>query len=746
MERTPVIDQSKDRKEILKAYRNLLKSFKYKLTKTDKAQVRHAFDMALEAHNNMRRKSGEPYILHPLAVATIVADEIGLGVTSVICSLMHDVVEDTDITLEDIEREFNKDVAKVVDGLTKISGVVDISSSAQAENFRKLLLTLADDVRVILIKIADRLHNMRTLDSMSREKQLKIASETSYLYAPLAHRLGLYAIKTEMEDLSLKYSEPDVYKDIARKLNATKRERARYVNEFIKPVEDKIEEMFPGLKLRIYGRPKSIFSIYNKMKNKSVAFEEVFDLFAIRIIIDIPPDQEKQACWNIYSAISDIYYPNPERLRDWISTPKSNGYESLHTTVMGPKGRWVEVQVRSERMEQIAEKGFAAHWKYKEDKENEKAQVALDEWLGNIRDMLKNPDSNALDFINDFKLNLFADEIYVFTPTGELRTLPKNSTALDFAFEIHTMIGYHCIGAKVNHKLVPLSHRLRNGDQVEVISSKKQKPNEDWFNMVVTAKAKSRIKQALNEDKRKLSLEGKEIVDKKFKQYKIPSSIANINGLILHFKSPSPMDFYFDVASKKISLSELKEFTLVNGKIKFPRKEDVTQTTFEETIKKTLQKNAELLILGDSKIDYKFANCCSPIPGDDVFGFITIKDGIKIHRTNCPNAAQLMAKYHYRVLKTKWTRSHEIAFLTGLKVNGIDDIGVMQKITNIISVDMNLNMRSITIDSTDGIFEGRIMLYVNDTKQLEDLMERLKSLEGILSVNRIEDSQDASMN
>jgi GTP pyrophosphokinase len=743
MNRAQVVDQERDRKDILKAYRNLLKSFKYRLSKTDKQHIRHAFKLAMEAHYNMRRKSGEPYILHPLAVATIVAEEIGLGVTSVVCALLHDVVEDSEITLEDIEREFNKDIAKVVDGLTKISGIVDITSSQQAENFRKLLLTLADDVRVILIKIADRLHNMRTLDSMTNDKQLKIASETSYLYAPLAHRLGLYAIKTEMEDLALKYSEPEMYRDIARKLNTTKRERTRYINEFIKPVSDKIAEMYPQLKVRIVGRPKSIFSIYNKMKKKGVAFEEVFDLFAIRIIVDVPPDQEKQACWNVYSAISDIYYPKSERLRDWINAPKSNGYESLHTTVMGPKGRWVEVQIRSERMDLVAERGFAAHWKYKEDRENAKAQLALDEWLESIREILKNPDSNALDFINDFKMNLFSDEIYVFTPTGELRMLPKKSTALDFAFEIHTDIGHHCIGAKVNHKLVPLSYELRNGDQVEIITSRKQKPNDDWYTMVVTAKAKSRIRQALNDEKRRISLEGREQFERKLKQLKIPSTAANVSSIIQYYKAASPVDFYFDYARKKISLAELKGMAVVNGKLRFPKKEDAAPG-FEETIKQTLQKNAELLIMGDSKIDYKLASCCNPIPGDAVFGFITINDGIKIHRINCPNAAQLMAKYHYRVLKTKWTKERAIAFLTGLKVSGIDDIGVMQKITNIISVDMNVNMRSITIDSQEGIFEGTIMLYVNDTEQLEKLIERLRQLDGILTVTRIEDTQEVT--
>ena len=721
-----------ERKEILKRYRHLLRAVGSKANAGDKRQIRQAFEMALEAHKNMRRKSGEPYIFHPLAVAHIVAAEIGLGPTSVVCALLHDVVEDTEITLEDIRLEFGTKVAKIVDGLTKISGVFDLNTSEQAENFRKLLLTLTDDVRVILIKIADRLHNMRTLDSMARNKQLKIASETASIYAPLAHRLGLYAVKSELEDLVMKFTEADMYRTIARKLSETKRERTRYINEFIKPLKEKLEAA--GLKFQIYGRPKSIFSIYNKIKNKGVEFEQVYDLFAIRVVLDSPPETEKSDCWKVYSIVTDIYKPNPSRLRDWVSTPKANGYEALHTTVMGPKGRWVEVQIRTERMDEVAEKGYAAHWKYKENS----TESTMDSWLLKIRENLKNPDSNALDFLDDFKLNLFSDEIYVFTPKGDLRMLPKGATALDFAFDIHSNVGSSCIGAKVNHKLVPLSHVLASGDQVEVITSKKQKPNEDWLNYVITSKAKSKIKDALKEEKRKISEYGKEKLEKELKKIKIESNHQLINDLSHQFKFQSALDFLYAIAIGKFDIKQLQKIKVVHGKLTIEREPEKVETV-EEAVKKTLQKNAELLIFGDSgeKIDYKFATCCSPIPGDDVFGFITINEGIKIHKTNCPNAIQLMSKYGYRIIKTRWNKEHEISFLTEILVSGIDDTGVLQKITGLISGDLKLNMRSLSIESKDGIFEGTIGIYVHDTEQLDMLIEKMKSLEGILSVSRL---------
>lgn len=733
----PVIDLEEEKKLILKEYRSLLRSLRKSVSAAEKKMVREAFELAMESHKDMRRKSGEPYVLHPIAVAKIVAEEMGLDATSVICALLHDTVEDTEVTLEEVERTFNKEIAKIVDGLTKISGIFDLNSSIQAENFRKLLLTLNDDIRVILIKLADRLHNMRTLDSLKREKQLKIASETAYLYAPLAHRMGLYAIKTEMEDLSLKYTEPDMYKDIAQRLTDKKRERSKFVHDFIKPLKDELEKR--GFHFDIYGRPKSIYSIYNKIKNKGVPFEEIYDLFAIRIILKSPPEKEKSDCWGVYSAITDIYHPNPDRLRDWLSNPKTNGYEALHTTVMSSTGKWVEIQIRTERMHEIAEKGFAAHWKYKEGN----ADSVMDEWLEKIRGVLSNTDS-ALEVVNDFKHELFSEEIFVFTPKGDLKRLRKGATALDFAFEIHSGVGKKCIGAKVNNKLVPLSHVMKNGDQVEILTSNKQLPNEDWLNFVVTAKARSVIKQALKEDKKRIATEGKETLERKMKSLKIEPSEANLLLLMNHYKVLSSLDLHFAIASKRIDLSDLNSFDIVGGKIKLPKPAFTEpKQSIDDVVKSTLQKNAELLIMGESsdKIDYKFAACCNPIPGDDVFGFVTINEGIKIHRTNCPNAVQLMSKYAYRIIKTKWTKQHEIAFLTGIKLTGIDDVGLVNKITNIITGQMNLNMRSISFESTDGVFEGKIMVYVHDTAELEDLTARLTALDGILDVSRF-DSED----
>ncbi len=734
------IDLEAEKKMILKEYRALLRSLRKNVTPVEKKMIREAFELSMEAHKDMRRKSGEPYILHPIAVARIVSDEMGLDATSVVCALLHDVVEDTEVTLEEIERQFNKEVARIVDGLTKISGIFDLNSSLQAENFRKLLLTLNDDIRVILIKLADRLHNMRTLDSLKREKQLKIASETMYLYAPLAHRMGLYAMKTEMEDLSLKFTEPDTYKEIARKLNETKRERTKFIHDFIRPLKEELEKR--GFNFDIYGRPKSIYSIFNKIKNKGVPFEEIYDLFAIRIILKSDPDKEKSDCWGVYSAITDIYHPNPDRLRDWLSNPKANGYEALHTTVMSSMGKWVEIQIRTERMHEIAEKGFAAHWKYKEGS----ADNVLDEWLHKIRGVLSS-DATALDVVNEFKYELFSDEIFVFTPKGDLKRLRKGGTALDFAFEIHSDLGKKCIGAKVNNKLVPLSHVLKNGDQIQILTSNKQVPNEDWLSYVVTAKARSVIKQTLKEEKKKTANDGREILEKKMKQLKMDVSEANLLLLMNHFKMISPMDLYYSVATKKFDVNELEKFEVIVGKIKLPKMANAQKLgagdSIDEIVKQTLQKNAELLIMGESadKIDYKFAPCCNPIPGDDVFGFLTINDGIKIHRTNCPNAVQLMSKYAYRIIKTRWTKQHEIAFLTGIKLTGLDDVGLVNKITNIITGQMNLNMRSISFDSADGVFEGRIMVYVHDTAELEDLIHRMTSLDGILEVSRF-DSED----
>ncbi len=732
------LTQEQEKKLILREYRSLLRSLKPKLKPDDKELVRVAFEMSAEAHQTMRRKSGEPYILHPLAVARICVEEIGLGVRSTICSLLHDTVEDTDITLEDVERAFGSEIARIVDGLTKISNVIDVNASQQAENFKKILLTLTDDPRVILIKLADRLHNMRTLDSMKREKQLKIASETVYVYAPLAHRMGLYNIKTELEDLAMKYLEPEQFKEIAQKLSETKRERSRYINEFIKPLKEKLEK--GGFDFEIYGRPKSIHSIWEKMRKKAVAFDEVYDLFAIRVILNSAPEKEKEECWKVYSMITDEYTPSPERLRDWLSNPKSNGYEALHTTVMGPQGKWVEVQIRSKRMNEIAEKGLAAHWKYKEGATDESR---FDKWFQQIREVLNTQDNDSVDFLQDFKTSFLAEEIYVYTPKGDVKMLPVGSSALDFAFSIHSAIGVQCIGAKVNHKLVSISHKLRSGDQIEIITSGKQRPNEDWLQFVVTAKAKSRIKDALKEEKRKVADEGKYIVQRKLEHMGAVYNQHNIDILTVYYKLSSPLDLFYQVAVKNIDLKELKEFNILGDKLEPPKplKPAVVETRFDNPGGSTLQrKDAELIIFGESsdRIVYTLANCCKPIPGDDVFGFVTTGKGLTIHRTNCPNAAKLMASYGHRVVKTKWAKNKEISFLTGIRIVGLDDVGVVNKITNLISGELKLNINAITIEAKEGVFEGNIRIYVHDVEELEELVQRVKQLKGIHSVDRFD--------
>jgi guanosine-3',5'-bis(diphosphate) 3'-pyrophosphohydrolase len=734
MKNALVIDLEAEKLEILKRYRALLRACKPTMQRGDKKEIRKAFDMALESHKNMRRKSGEPYIYHPIAVAQIAAEEIGLGTTSIVCALLHDVVEDTDITLEDIEREFGKKTAKIIDGLTKISGVFDYNSSLQAENFRKMLLTLADDVRVILIKLADRLHNMRTMDFMPRQKQLKIASETIYLYAPLAHRLGLYAIKSELEDLSMKYLEPDTYKYIATQLNEKKAERSLFIKRFVDPIHEILAEQ--GLTASIFGRPKSIHSIWNKMKSKNIPFEEVYDLFAIRIILDSLPEHEKADCWKAYSIVTDLYRPNPDRLRDWVSSPKGNGYESLHTTVMGPKGQWVEVQIRTLRMNEIAEKGFAAHWKYKESSNDN----GLDQWIMKVREMLNNPEANALDFLDDFKMNLFSDEIFIFTPKGALLQLPLGATALDFAFEIHTDVGAKCIGAKVNHKLVPLSYKLQNGDQVEIITSSKQTPKEDWLNIVVTAKAKSKIKSSLKEEKRKIAEMGKEALERKLKSLKITYNTDNLNKISYFFKLPSTQELFVAVAHGKVELKDLKDYLASEKEIENRGVEKNDNQKIDAILNKVNGKDSDTLLIGEDlqKIDYTLAACCNPIPGDDVFGFVTVNEGIKIHRTSCPNAAQLMANYGYRVVKAKWNRQQELTFLTGLHIIGIDDVGLINNITKVISNDFKVNMRSITVDTDNGIFDGSIMIFVNDKEHLDQLIENLLLVKGVTAVTRFD--------
>ncbi len=726
------IDLEQEKKDILNKYKALLRACADKTNTKDKKEIRKALNIAVEAHKDMRRKSGEPYIFHPIAVAHIAAKEISLGATSIVCALLHDVVEDTNYTLQDVENIFGKKVSQIIDGLTKIQDIFDKNVSLQAENFRKMLLTLSDDVRVILIKLADRLHNMRTLDNMTKSKQLKIASETLYLYAPLAHRLGLYTIKTELEDLGLKFTKPEVYKAIAQELKATKEERNKYISKFTKPIKAKLKEN--GLEFSVTGRSKSIFSIRNKMINKGVNFDNIFDKFAIRIIIDSSPESEKADCWKIYSIVTDFYKPNPDRLRDWVSTPKVNGYESLHTTVIGDNGKWVEVQIRSKRMDEIAEKGYAAHWKYKQkgSKEN-----SLDTWIEKIRELLQNPESNAVDFIDDFKLNLFFGEIYIFTPNGDLKTLPKGATALDFAFEIHTDVGLKCMGVKVNGKLVPLSHQLQSGDQVEVITSQKQRPREDWLRFAVTSRAKSKIKSALKEDKKVISVVGKEIAERKLKHLKLKLTSQTETELIKHFDAGTSIDLYFKFGTGAISNTEIKEFVLlkkggwyqtIKNKIYGPSV-SITQT----------RKESEKIIVfndNDEVLNYKMAVCCNAIPGDLIFGFLTVVDGIKVHRSDCPNAIQLRSNYAYRILQSKWILKTEIDFVASINIKGIDSVGLMNKITQIISNQMNVNIKSININSNDGVFEGSITLKVHNSSFLKELTDKLEKIKAITSITR----------
>jgi GTP pyrophosphokinase len=740
---TIIIDEEKEKKEILKHYRQLVKLVAHRMKPGDDKRLRRAFEIAVDAHKHQRRKSGEPYILHPLAVAKIVASEIGLGTTSVMCALLHDTVEDTEVSLSDIKREFGDEITGIIDGLTKISKFATQTESIQAENYRKILLTLSDDIRVILIKVADRLHNMRTLDTVPRKNQLKISSETIYLYAPLAHRLGLYSIKGELEDLAMKYTETEKYREIAGLLNDTKKERNRFINEFIKPLKEELTKS--GLKADVFGRPKSISSIWLKIKKKGINFDDVYDKFAIRVILDSPKDKEKEDCWRAYSIITDQYKPSPNRLRDWISHPKANGYESLHTTVMGPKGKWVEVQIRSQRMDEIAEKGLAAHYKYKENKfkSGTTAEDAIESWLIQVREYLRNPEVNPVDFINDFKLQLYTKEIYTFTPKGSLMILPVGATALDFAYSIHTDIGDSCIGAKVNNKLTPISYVLQSGDQVEIITSKKQKPNDDWLNIVTTSRAKTKIKHSLREEKKQVAEVGKEMLERKLKQMKLTLNNENIQTLVTYLKVPSSLDLFYNIGKDLIDLQRLKELSISGSYLEIPKakKEAPVEDETENYGRNSpVDKNAELIIFGESsnQFPYEFAKCCAPIPGDDVVGFISINGIIKIHRTNCNNVINLMSKYGYRIVKTKWTGSKAPAFLTGISINGIDDLGVINKITNIISADMKVNMQSMALESNNGIFEGTFKVFVKDQHQLQLLLNKLGKLEGILSVNRIE--------
>lgn len=732
-------DLELEKKEILRRYRHLLRHAKPFLKKGDTKEIKKAFTTSMEAHADVRRRSGEPYIYHPLEVAQICVDEIGLGTTSVVCALLHDVVEDTEMSIGEIEANFGSKVAKIIAGLTKISGVFAQGSSEQAENFRKMLLTLSDDVRVILIKLADRLHNMRTLESMPRHKQLKITNETIYLYAPLAHRLGLYSIKSELEDLSLKFTDSDAYKGITEKIQFSKSIRDQFIRKFISPIKKEMVRL--GYKFELKGRPKSIYSIWNKMQQKDIAFEEIYDLFAIRIIVDTEREKEKAACWLVYSVVTGFYQPNPDRLRDWISTPRANGYESLHTTVMSSKGQWVEVQIRTRRMDDIAERGYAAHWKYKDGKGASDADQGLEGWIRKVRENLEQDQSSATKFVDDFRSSFFQDEVFVFTPKGDLVTLTRDATVLDFAFDIHSEVGYHCLGAKVNKKLVPLHHKLRNGDQVEILNSQKQKPNEGWLAYVVSSKAKSKIQDAIKGERREVEEIGKEIIQRKFGQLKKKLTSDDLNVLVSNFNSHTVSKLYYDVGIGKIKHTQIKQFCkkIAEEEQSSQRKQSSQSTEVDEKIRKIQTENPDLLLLGEDMevLNYKFAICCNPIPGNDVFGFVTVSEGIKVHRTTCPNSAQLLFKYGYRIIKARWASIHDKSFEVGVKLLGTDRIGLINDITTVISAELKVNMRSITVNTEGGIFEGEIHFYINHAQYLETLMNKLATVSGVVTTSRI---------
>lgn len=740
-----VLEMKQDElQQIENAYQEMVDMVKSSMDELDRTNIRRAFEIAANAHRLQRRKSGEPYILHPIAVAKICAEEIGLGPTAIIAALLHDVVEDTAVTLEELREIFGDRITKIVDGLTKLDAAYN-AMSPQAENFKKVLSTLVEDVRVVLIKMADRLHNMRTLGAMPRHKQLKIAAETSYIYAPLAHRLGLYSFKTEFLDLCMKITDPENYKDIAKKLSETKRSRESYINEFIRPLKEKLDEI--GIQYRIFGRPKSIYSIWNKLKTKKVPFEEIYDLFAVRIIVDVPIDKEKLICWQVYSIVTDVHTPIPERLKDWITTPKSNGYESLHTTVIGPGGRFVEVQVRTERMNEIAEKGFAAHYKYKGVSRH---PDVYERWLDSVREILDDPNSDAVEFLGDFRTNnLFNEEVYVYTPKGDMRILPKGSTALDFAFHIHTDVGYHCTAVKVNNKLVPMGYKLNNGDQVAVTTNKNQKPTENWLKYVLTGKARAKIRSAMKDERRKQGEIGKEALERKSKHIKVPYD-EFIKTLIDYYGYTSHADLYFDVAMDNLTIPEIfKVFRADSGKLVLIQEQEpvLPPTPSDQPSEKVLRRREKftgkprLMINGEQgeRYSYSFANCCNPVQGDQIFAFLTANAGLKIHRANCPNATNLMANYGYRVMKAEWVSTTDTTFVADLKITGIDDgPGVIEKLTNKISSMLGLNIRSFNIAGDEGYFEGNVSLLVANTDQLNVVIKTLQNLDSVSTVTRVE--------
>jgi GTP pyrophosphokinase len=720
----------------------ILKNCAHCKSEQDEQLIMKAFRMANEAHKGMRRKSGEPFIMHPLAVARIVTEEIGMGVTSVLSAILHDVVEDTELTIENIENAFGKKVASIVDGLTKISGVFDKeSNSLQAENFRKMLLTLSDDVRVIIIKLADRLHNMRTLDSLPRKKQVKIAGETIYLYAPLAHRLGLYNIKTEMEDLSLMYRYPEVYHEISEKIALSEKKRIQLINHFSLPIISRLDQ--GGFTFDISGRSKSIYSIYQKMQLKNVSFEEIYDLFAIRIVFDPKPGiPEKTQCWDIYSNITDIYPPKPDRIRDWVSTPKANGYEALHTTVMGPNGKWMEVQIRSRRMDEIAERGFAAHWKYKTAGAQD---TELDKWIKNIRQMLEKPNSDAMEFLDEFKLNLFASEIMVFTPKGNIVTLPMGATALDFAYEIHSEIGNSAIGAKINHKLLPLNTRLTSGDQVEILTAEGRKPSLEWNDYVTTVKAKSAIKAALKAESKNRIEVGKQMLEEKLKALNLTPSGRVFKKILPAYDSSNKDELYSKIGSGIVSLENMKNVLSKNTKNKWVRVWDLSlgrsavppksdqKDTYDEEGRLLLKENID-----DGKPNYELGSCCNPIPGDEVIGERQDDGLIVIHRTDCSDAIKIMSSQGDKLVTVSWTQHKVFSYLARIHLSGWDRFGVYNSITNTIVQEFNISMRTINLHGHDGIFDGTIDLYVHNARDLNNLIMNLVKLKGVESVHRVE--------
>lgn len=732
-----IYDLEKENKEILARYKDLISNTYRTLDEEQNKLIRKAFDIALDAHKDQRRKTGEPYIYHPIEVAKIVANEIGLGATSIACALLHDVIEDSEYTYDHLKKIFGKNIADIVNGLTKISVMNQQNISVQSENYRKLLLTLSEDFRVILIKIADRLHNMRTLESMHPAKQKKIASETAYIYAPLAHRFGLYSIKSELEDLSLKYNNPDVYNEILNKLEVAKEGREKYVEEFKKEVSEQLKE--EKLNFTIKGRAKAISSIYRKMLKQNVTFEEVYDNYAIRIIYKSDPKNEKFLAWKIYSIVTDLYQSNPSRMRDWISQPRSTGYESLHLTVMGPDKKWIEVQIRSERMDDIAEKGVAAHYKYKEGYRKNSDDQRFESWVSEIREVLEQQQNlSTSELLDNIKLNLYSKEVFVFTPKGEIKILPIGATALDFAFSVHTDLGMKCLGAKINGKLVPISYVLQNGDQIDILSSQNQKPKADWLEFVVTSKAKSKIKNILNSEKNQNTAEGKEILQRKMRHAKLNFSEEEVNGLQKFLNLKTSQDLFLGFQNGTFDISDIKRYSDKKGILSNLINRFRKSSNKEEYVEK-VDSNLDMIVFGkdEEKLNYTFAKCCTVIPGDKIFGFITISDGIKVHNDNCPNAINLRANYDYRVLQAKWVNAESFKNRIKIEIEGLDRIGMINDITAVISNNMSMDMKSMSIASNDGIFTGNINLEVKNKSQLEETFKQLKAIDGVSKIKRV---------